>query len=553
MVDRASVTPAQTMPVEKRVARRRRLKRPEGPPRGGKRKRLVIASLALVALTGLAFWLKSRQSESRPRNGLEIEVVQRSDMPMEIIARGELEPTEATDLKCRVKALANSPYSATIKSVAEQGSWVKRGDVVVQLDDAPYQEDLALRRVPLEQARADWLLATENRKIILSQCQSDIAAAEGAFRLAQIDLRKYVEGDRAVARDDLIGRLKLAEADLFAAKEHLSFTERMRRRGFASDAQARAEHNRTEAMRLGADLLEEQLDALEKYTHPRVLAELEAKVVETRQGVAVAKEQAKSKEIQADIDRLSKQRIYQRRLTRYHEIEAEAAKCRITAPHDGLVIYFMSEQPRSGVGTQAFIAEGETVREGQILVRIVQIKSMVVRTWVHEALIGHVHGEQDVASRSEFQPAMIELEALPNRVLHGHVKQVGATPWMINGRMDGTKAFRTTIAIDESVQGLRPDMTARVTILMPESPHNVMAVPVDAILPGLGNHRRLYVLEDEGPREREVIVGVSNDDKAQILSGLEEGEEVVVNPEELPAERERHYPPTTKHRRARNR
>jgi multidrug efflux pump subunit AcrA (membrane-fusion protein) len=508
----------------------------------------------VVLLLGIGFWLKPRQRDTRLYDGLETEAAQRGDLPLEIVTRGELEPTEATDLFCRVKALGNSPYSATIKWVAEQGKWVKRGDLVVQMDDAPYQEDLALRRVPLEQARADWLMAVENRKIVVSQGESDIATAKATLRLAELDLRKYVEADCGVARNDLAGRLKLAESDLLASQEHLAFTERMRRRGFTSDAQARAERNRTDATRFGVDMLKEELDVLDKYTHPRIQAELEGKLADARRAVELAKEQAKAKLIQADSDRLSKQRIYQKRLTRYHEIEAEAAKCRMIAPHDGMVVYHMSEQARSGVGgNQAVICEGEQVREGQILVRVVQLQHMVVQTWIHEAVIAHVHGEDEVASRSEFQPALIQLEAMPNRVLHGHVKQVGAVPWMINGRMDGTKSFRTTILIDDPVDGLRPDMSARVTIEMEEAPHNTITVPVEAILPGLGNHRKIYVLGEEGPRERDVVVGFSNADMAQILSGLEEGEEVVVNPEELSEERARYSSGTKKHRRARTR
>src|SRR5262249_35666724 len=137
-MDLASVTPAAIMPLKIPIASRRR-KRPEGPPRSQSRKWLVIAALALVTLVGGGVWLEPRERDARPRDGLETEVVQRSDMPMEIVTRGDLEPTEATDLICRVRALANSSYSATIKSVAEQGQWVKRGEVVVQLDDAPYQ------------------------------------------------------------------------------------------------------------------------------------------------------------------------------------------------------------------------------------------------------------------------------------------------------------------------------------------------------------------------------------------------------------------------------
>jgi multidrug efflux pump subunit AcrA (membrane-fusion protein) len=478
-------------------------------------------------------------------------VAQRGDLPMEIITRGDLEPSEATDLFCRVRALGNSPFAATIKWFAEPGRWVKRGDVVVLLDDAPFQEDLALRRVPLEQAHADWLMSSENHKIVASQNESDIATAVAAARLAEIDLRKYVEADHALARHDLVGRLKMAESDLLAVREHLAFTERMRRRGFASDSQARADYNRTQATQFGVDLLHAGVEVLDNYTHPLTLADLKGKADEARRGVALAKEHARAKDIQTGIDRLSKQRIYQKRLNRYHEIEAEAAKCRIIAPHDGMVIYCISDQARSGIGGfQAVIAEGEQVRQGQLLVRVAQLRQMVIRAWVHEALIGHVHGEDEVASRSSFQVATIQLDALPNRILHGHVKLVGTVP--INSGFDGSKGFRATLVIDEPVDGLRPDMSARVTIQMQEAPHDVLTVPVDAILPGLGNHRKLYVLKEEGPKEREVVVGFSNDDTAQILSGLEEGEEVVVNPEELTEERTRMGGGVGKHRRARN-
>jgi multidrug efflux pump subunit AcrA (membrane-fusion protein) len=492
--------------------------------------------------------------DGRPHANFETEPAQYDDVSMDITTRGDLEPSETTDLFCHVKALAGSPFSSTIKWIAAPGAWVKRGDLVVQLDDAAHVEDLAQRRVPLEQARADWLLAAENHKIVLSQNASDIAAAEGAARLAELDLKKYIEADHEQTRKDILGRLKLAEADLLGAREHLAFTVRMNRRGFASDSQARAERNRTEAMRLTLETTEEALATLDSYGHPRALAEFQAKADEARRAVQLARRQARSKEIQADIDRLSKQRVYQKLLTRYHEIEAEVAKCRIVAPHDGMVLYHMSDQSRTGYGNyQAIVAEGEQVREGQKLVRIAQLKRLLVRTWIQEASIGHVHGEDEMPSREAFQKALIKVDALPDRVYHGHVKVVGTVPSMINGRMDGTQYFRATIVIDDPVDTLRPDMSARVTILESDAPHQVLTVPVDAILPGVGSHRKLYVLNEEGPQEREVVVGYANEDVAQIVSGLEAGEEVVVNPEEVDEERGHLGSGVPSHRRAHRR
>jgi len=543
----ASITPAAVPRSEGRIRR----------PRAKSRQRRRLAALALaaaLACTTVA-WLAARHRDSDLHGDLETEVVHYGELPREIETRGDLEPCEATDLFCRVKALAGSTFSSTLKSVAEQGAWVQRGDVVVRLDDARFQEDLAQRRVPLEQARADWLLAIENAKIVTSQNAGDIASAETALQLAELDLKKCVEADQELERTDLAGRLKTVEAGLLGAREHLAYTERMRRRGFASDAQARVERNRVASMELTFDGLRDQVARMDAFDHPLELATLRGKVADARRAVYLAREHGKSKEIQADIDRLSKQRIYQRRLTRFHEIEAEAAKCRIVAPHDGLVIYCMSEQARSGWGGyQAVVAPGEQVREGQKLIRIAQLRRMVVQTYVHEALVGHVHGEGDVPSRSQFQKAFVRLDACPERVYRGHVQTVGNVPFFLSGRSDGTVSFRTLVAIDEPVEGLRPDMSAQVTILLEEeSPGKVLTVPVDAILPGLGNHRKLYVLKEEGPEEREVVVGYSNDEEAQILSGLQEGEEVVLNPEELNEERGVRSSGAAKHRRTRRR
>src|SRR5437763_9535604 len=190
----ASITPAATRPFDGLPQRRCR-QNPNTPLRPRRRKRLIISVLLAALLCGFGSWLALRHRDTGPRSDLETEVVHRGDLPMDIVTRGDLGPAEATDLFCRVKAIGGSPFSTTIKWVVEQGQWVKRGDLVVQLDDAPFQEDLALRRPLLEQARSEWLQASENCKIVVIQNESDITGAEAAFRLAQIDLKKYVEAD----------------------------------------------------------------------------------------------------------------------------------------------------------------------------------------------------------------------------------------------------------------------------------------------------------------------------------------------------------------------
>src|SRR5262249_8462984 len=104
-------------------------------------------------------------------------------------------------------------------------------------------------------------------------------------------------------------------------------------------------------------------------------------------------------------------------------------------------------------------------------------------------------------------PALIKLDALPGRLLHGHVQRVGNVAVQESHWVD-FRVYHTWVSIDETVDGLRPDMTAEVTIVDGAEKEPVLAVPLQSILhsPSDGNHGTCYVLTDDGPRPREVIV-----------------------------------------------
>src|SRR5262249_60526373 len=49
----------------------------------------------------------------------------------------------------------------------------------------------------------------------------------------------------------------------------------------------------------------------------------------------------------------------------------------------------------------------------------------------------------------------------------------------------------------------------------------------------LGARRKVYVLGPNGPEERDVTVGASNDSKVEVKAGLLEGDRVVLNPKAI--------------------
>jgi hypothetical protein len=75
-------------------------------------------------------------------------------------------------------------------------------------------------------------------------------------------------------------------------------------------------------------------------------------------------------------------------------------------------------------------------------------------------------------------------------------------------------------------------MTANVTLQLDHSPTPQLTIPKPAVVHTVdqGQHATCYVLTPEGPEQRDVLVGECVQDKVEILTGLQAGEEVILSP-----------------------
>jgi len=61
---------------------------------------------------------------------------------------------------CRVKAgTKNATSASTIKWIVDDGTAVKAGDPIIELDDSGFQDDLKTKRNNVNRALADWIQA----------------------------------------------------------------------------------------------------------------------------------------------------------------------------------------------------------------------------------------------------------------------------------------------------------------------------------------------------------------------------------------------------------
>ncbi|HBU30682.1 MAG TPA: efflux transporter periplasmic adaptor subunit [Thiobacillus sp.] len=220
--------------------------------------------------------------------------------------------------------------------------------------------------------------------------------------------------------------------------------------------------------------------------------------------------------------------------------QANLGYTQIRAPIAGLVI-----SPTSAVYGNAWskvdIAhQGQTLNANQnapLLMRIANLDRMVVRAQVSEA---------DVARLKIGMPVNFTTLGRPDRHMEARLDAIESTPELVNGAIFYDAAFE----VANPDHSLLPQMTAQVFFVLAEA-KNALVVPLAALasiqrqsgarIPGCPSAPPsedsdcVRVLVDGQPVARPVTVGVKNEGNAQILGGIEAGDQVIVGIAGAPA------------------
>jgi multidrug efflux pump subunit AcrA (membrane-fusion protein) len=117
--------------------------------------------------------------------------------------------------------------------------------------------------------------------------------------------------------------------------------------------------------------------------------------------------------------------------------------------------------------------------------------------------------------------------------LTGLVVKVGEYPISSYSKYTAhIKEYATEVLIENPPQGLRPGMTAKVSVLVELIP-SALQVPLHAVLRVKGASYCLVFDESGNLQARVVRLGSANDASTVVESGLSEGEQVVVNASEF--------------------
>ena len=485
-----------------------------GPTRPKKLWPLISLAVAAVVIgLPLVLWLLFGGS-GRPVSSGELTYrVVCGPLTISFSERGTIKALKSEQVFSRLEGMS------TIIYVVPEGTFVKKGDLLVEMDSSELTQLLNQQTITVDTAQATLISANEQVEIQKSQNESDLEAAKLTLELAGLDFNKYMKGDREIAFTKATADINIGNKELDRATNKFEWTQKLLAKGYVT----KSESDTDQIALLKAGIQKEQaikaMEALEKYTS--VKEERKAKSDVEQAERALKRVALKTNALMAQVlaDQKAKQSTYNLSLRRLKKIQDQLEKTKLVAPQDGMVVYF--QEGRYGRDDR-MIEQGSTVKENQHLIDLPDLSVKAVDLRIPEARIHQV---------KVGLPATITMESQTELILRGSLTKIGLLPDYLNRWLNpDLKVYQTDITIDpnQDTQLLRPGMSAKVEILVAELDETTIFVPIQAVTTTDGQ-TVCYVREGNDFKERNVETGLSNNSFIVIVKGLSEGDVIQLN------------------------
>ena len=172
--------------------------------------------------------------------------------------------------------------------------------------------------------------------------------------------------------------------------------------------------------------------------------------------------------------------------------------------------YTQIRAPIDGVVAERFVKIGNTISEGEALFRVTSL----------DPLVAYLHvPEREYRNITAGQPVGIEIDALRDEAIIATVSRVSP----IVDPQTGT--FKITVEVSDEKRRMKPGMFGRISVIY-DVHENALQIPRSAVVENEGASS-VFVVEDDRAVRRAVDTGYGNQGMVEIVSGLQEGDQVV--------------------------
>ncbi|MBI5386472.1 MAG: efflux RND transporter periplasmic adaptor subunit [Verrucomicrobia bacterium] len=469
---------------------------------------VLFGVLAVIALV-LVVTLVKRSGPPKPQ--YTYYPVKRSDFLISIVEGGTLEAVDEEIIRSEVEGVARIIF------IVKEGSTVKKGDLLVELDSSSTQDAVSQQQINVEKAQFAVVQAEQQMEIQKSVVDSELAAAKLKVEFAQTDLTKYDEGEKDQLRRNAEIDITNVLESLQVALERLTWSERLYTNGFETKGNLDKDRLSVSQTKLKLEQATNALWMLQTFDAKKKRRTLEAALQEANDDFERQKMQGERKIAQAKADLETQKRTLELSQTKLERDKKQLLATKIYAPQDGLVVYAGGGDRR--FSSESFIEEGATIRNRQEIIKLPDISSMKLNVKIHESHIVQVRPGQ---------PAYVVLDSMPDQRFNGAVNRVAPLPDSSSRWGNpNLKVYATEIVVTDNLPNVKPGVSARAEVVITNLP-NVLTVPIQAVTTRKG--KQVVFLEGAPQRPVPVTVGMYNTRFIEIPSGLKEGDRVLLSP-----------------------
>lgn len=242
----------------------------------------------------------------------------------------------------------------------------------------------------------------------------------------------------------------------------------------------------------------------------------------------ISREQLETSKAQYEISKADQESIL-------YQIKQAEASLQSTLDHLSKTVY---NSPIDGIITSLRIEEGEIAlvgtmnNPGTVLMTIADLSVMEVEVEVDET---------DVIGVKIGQLSEVKVDAFPDQTINGKVTEIGSSALQKTTASEESKDFKVIITLENPPEDLKPGLSASADIITADK-KDVLAIPISALVlrekEDVDKNKKkneepeegVYIVENSRVKFYPVKKGIMGEMMIEIVSGLEEGQEVVVGP-----------------------
>jgi HlyD family secretion protein len=183
----------------------------------------------------------------------------------------------------------------------------------------------------------------------------------------------------------------------------------------------------------------------------------------------------------------------------------------IFSPIDGVVL---SRDSEVGTAVSSILQVGSSATT---IMTVGDLNEVYVKGKVDESDVGHVYLGQ---------PARIKIESFKDQTFSGKVTKISP----MGVEKDNVTTFEVRVSISNDKRILKAQMSANAEIVLEEH-KGVLAIPEGAVLYNKDRSTAVEIpdaTDQTGKRKLAVKLGISNGAKTEVLNGLKEGQQVIL-------------------------